>query len=131
MSEQANVERIQDIYAAFGRGDVGHIVGQLSDDVRWVTHLEPEVPWSGDFSGKASVPRFFEAIFGSVDVLSFTPREFVAQGDTVVSLGEFGCRVRATGKQALTPWVFVWKLREGRIASYEQFHAPEISAAFR
>jgi hypothetical protein len=41
---------------------------------------------------------FFEAIFQSVDVDAFEPNEWIADGDVVVSLGEFECRVRATGK---------------------------------
>jgi ketosteroid isomerase-like protein len=28
-------------------------------------------------------------------------------------------------------WVFIWKVREGRIFSYEQFHDPAIAQAFR
>jgi len=131
MSEQQNVESIQKIYEAFGRGDIGYIISQLTEDVRWVSHFEAVVPWAGDYSGKSNVPRFFDAIGQSVDVTSFTPGEFVAQGGTVVSVGEFGCRVRATGKSAHTRWVFIWKLREGRVFSYEQFHDPAIAQAFR
>jgi uncharacterized protein len=131
MSEQENVGRITKIYEAFGRGDTAYIIDQLDDGVSWVSRLEPVVPWAGDFSGKEQVPRFFAAISESVDVTAFNPLEFVAQGDTVVSLGEFGCRVRATGKSALTRWVFIWKLRDGRVTSYEQFHDPTLAAAFR
>jgi ketosteroid isomerase-like protein len=131
MSEAQNVETVGKIYEAFGRGDIPYIIDQLLEDVRWVSHFESVVPWAGDYSGKARVQKFFDAIGGSVDVTAFTPREFVAQGDTVVSLGEFGCRVRSTGKSALTRWVFIWKFREGRVYSYEQFHDPAIAAAFR
>jgi ketosteroid isomerase-like protein len=131
MSEQGNVERIQAIYAAFGRGDVAFILDQLTDDVRWVTHLEPVVPWAGDYSTRQRVPKFFDAIFDSVEVTAFEPGEYVVQGETVVSLGEFGCRVRATGKSAKTRWILVWKFRDGRVSSYEQFHDPAIALAFR
>ena len=131
MSEKENTARIVKIYEAYGRGDIDYILSQLTDDVRWVTHFEPIVPWAGDFSGKKAVPRFFQAIAGSVDVTAFTPREFVAQDDTVVSLGEFGCKVRSTGKSVLTKWVFIWKFQEGRVSSYEQFHDPALTAAFR
>lgn len=105
MAEQQNVALVTKLYEAFGRGDTAFIIDQLTDDVRWVSHFEPIVPWGGDFSGKTQVPRFFQAIGESVDVTAFNPGEFVAQGETVVSMGEFGCKVRATGKSALTPWV--------------------------
>jgi ketosteroid isomerase-like protein len=131
MDKQQNVKAIQELYAAFGRGDVRFIVDQLTDDVRWVTHCEPIVPWSGDFSGKDRVPRFFEAIFQSVEVETFEPQEWIADGDTVVSLGEFGCRVHTTGQQSHTRWAFIWKFRDGKICSYEQFHDPALAAAFQ
>src|SRR6266446_4788899 len=122
MSAQQNVKTIQEIYTAFGRGDVAFIVGKLADNVRWVSHFESIVPWGGDFSGKDRIPRFFEAIFQSVDVEAFEPKEWIAEDDTVASLGEFACRVRKTGKKSRTRWVFMWKFRDGKICSYEQFH---------
>jgi ketosteroid isomerase-like protein len=131
MNEQQNIKIIEGLYAAFGRGDVPGIVAQLTDDIRWVSHGESDVPWSGDFSGKHRVPEFFAAIFQSVDVQAFTPQEWIAQGDTIVSLGEFGCQVRATGKTSRSRWVFIWKLRNGKICSYEKFDGPELAAAFR
>ncbi len=132
MSEKDNVARVVKMYEAFGRGDVGFIIDQLTDDVRWETHFDPVVPWSGSYPGKAAVPRFFGAVAGAVDVTAFNPTEFVAQGDTVVSMGQFGIKARATGKTSLTSWVFIWKFREGRVYSYEQFHHdPSIADTFR
>ena len=131
MAESENVTLIGQIYEAFGRGDIGYIIDQLTDDVRWVSHLEPIVPWSGDYSGKTNVPKFFDAIANSVQTTAFTPQEFIAQADTVVSTGDYGCTVNATGKAALSPWVFIWKLRGGRVTSYEQFHDPALADAFR
>lgn len=130
MSEQQNVEAVTKIYEAFGRGDIPYIIDQLADDVRWVSHFDPIVPWSGDRSGKANVPTFFQAIDESVDVLAFEPVEFVAQGDTVVSTGSFRAKVRETGKTDDSPWVFIWKLRDGKVVSYEQFHDPALASAF-
>jgi ketosteroid isomerase-like protein len=81
--------------------------------------------------GEERIPDFFEAIFQSVDVDAFEPNEWIADGDVVVSLGEFECRVRATGKRSRTRWVFIWKFRDAKISSYEQFHDPALAAAFR
>jgi ketosteroid isomerase-like protein len=131
MTEAQNIERIGKIYEAFGRGDVAYIVDQVADDVRWVAHFEPVVPWGGDYSGKARVPRFFEAIRANAEITAFNPLEFIASGDTVVSIGELDAKVPATGKSSRTRWVFVWKLRDEKVVSYEQFHSPELAEAFR
>ena len=63
MNEQQNVKTIQEAYAAFGRGDVASIVAKLTDDIRWVSHLESVVPWSGDFSGIERIPDFLPGDF--------------------------------------------------------------------
>lgn len=131
MSEQRNIEIIQEMYAAFSRGDVAPIVERLTDDVKWVSHFDPVVPWGGDFSGKEQIPKFFEAIFQSVDVEAFEPLEWISNTDTVVSLGEFGCHVRSTGKRARARWIFIWKFRDTKVCSYEQFCDPVLATAFR
>ena len=131
MSEEQNVATITKIYEAFGKGDVPYILSQLTDNVRWVVHQDPVVPMAGDWSGKAKVPGFFQAIGDNIDMKSFVPNEFVAQGDTVVSMGSMDCTARKTGKSAHTTWIFVWKLRGGKVSSYEQFHDPALAAAFR
>lgn len=96
-----------------------------------MSYYDPVVAWGGDSSTKPRVAQFVQALGDSVDVTAFTPGEFVAQGDPVASMGEFGCRARATGKSALTRWVFIWKFQDGRVSSYEQFHDPALAAAFR
>ena len=66
-----------------------------------------------------------------MEVLDFAPKEWIAEGEQVVSIGEFAGRVRATGKTSRTRWVFLWKFRNGKVCSYEQFHDPAMAAAFR
>ena len=131
MSEEQNVAAITKIYEAFGKGDIPYILGELHDDVRWVVHQESFVPTAGDWSGKAKVPGFFQAIGDNMDVSAFVPGEFVAQGDTVVSMGDFDFTARATGKTAKTKWIFVWKVLDGKVSSYEQFHDSAMAEAFR
>jgi uncharacterized protein len=131
VSEQDNVAQIVAIYEAFGRGDIPYIIDHLTDDVRWVSHLDANVPWSGDFSGKSKTPGFFQALNDAAEVTGFAPKEFVAQGDTVVSMGDIGLKVRKSGKAGTTQWIFVWKLRDGTVYSYEQFHDPALGELFR
>src|SRR5712691_1716227 len=84
LSEQDNVELVQAMYEAFGRGDIAYILDQLADDVIWENKAAKEIPWSGSYPGRNRVPEFFEAISGSVDTDLFAPEEFIAQGDKVV-----------------------------------------------
>ena len=125
-----HTDTILAMYEAFGRGDVEGILSKLTDDVTWVCNLGSDVPWSGNYSGKAEVPQFFSAIFEACDVTNFEPLEFVADGDVVVSTGTFGCTVKSTGAKSLARWVFLWRFRGDLVCGYEQFHGPELEAAF-
>ncbi len=130
MNEE-NVNVIKNIYAAFGRGDVQGIVDCCTDDVLWRTHLNSVVPWAGNYDGRENVPRFFAGINDSVETTAFEPQEWIADGDTVVSLGQYGCRVRSTGRESMSRWVFIWKLHDRKVCSYEQFHDSAIEDIFR
>lgn len=61
-------ERMQQIYAAFGRGDVAYILEQLDPAVRWEDWGEPNsaqragVPWLQPRTGRAGVQEFFQVI---------------------------------------------------------------------
>ena len=130
-AEIDNTERVTKIFEAFGRGDVGYILDQLADDVRFVSHLDPIVPWAGEFAGKDNVARFFQALGGSVEVSDHPVNGIVAQGDTVVAMGDVSFSVRETGKTAASSWVYIWKLANGQVQSYDQFNDAGLAEAFR
>jgi uncharacterized protein len=96
----SNIATVQDIYAAFGRGDVAAILAHLADDVAW----DQDAPGYGmamfePRSGKEGVARFFEAL-GEVEFLRFEPLNFLAGGNQVAVPIQVGLKVKATGKVA-------------------------------
>ena len=129
-TEIENTEHVTKIFEAFGRGDVTYILDQLAADVRFVTHLDPIVPWAGEYSGKDNVGRFFQALGSSVEVANHPVTALVAQGDTVVATGDVSFRVRETGKAGSSKWVYIWKLANGHVQSYDQFNDPGLAEAF-
>lgn len=130
-SPKQNTELVQSIYEAFNRGDIDFIISQVSDEVRWTVSVDPIVPWAGTYKGKQGARDFFNAIVTNVETTSFVPQENIAEGDTVVTTGTYGCRVHATGKSGEMRWVFIWKISDGRVSSYEQYHEPKFADLFR
>ena len=58
-----NIKTVQSLYEAFGRGDIGFILDQLTDDVDWASCPDSNIaPWRGIHRGKAEVPNFFKAL---------------------------------------------------------------------
>jgi ketosteroid isomerase-like protein len=129
-TEIENTEQITKIFEAFGRGDVAYILDQLADDVRFVSHLDPVVPWAGEYAGKDNVALFFQALGTSVQVANHPVTALVAQGDTVVATGDVSFNVRETGKAGSSKWVYVWRLANGQVQSYDQFNDPGLAEAF-
>jgi hypothetical protein len=131
MATDSNLEQVTAIFQAFGRGDVPFILDQLAPDVRFKSHLDSVVPWAGEFSGKEDVALFFGALGSSVEVTGHPVNEMVAKDDTVVAMGDVSFRVRKTGKEATSAWVYIFKLANGKVHSYDQFNDACLAEAFR
>lgn len=115
MTEQDALAVVQRMYAAFGRGDVDELLALLDDTVNW--RLAGPAPYAGHRRGHAGVRDFFEKLAASVEVEHFAPRQFLAQGDTVVVIGEERLRARATGRTLIQDWAHVFTLRDGKVVS--------------
>ena len=125
-----NTEQVQAIFGAFGRGDIGYILDQLADDVRFVSHLDPVVPWAGEFAGKADVARYFQALVEAVEVEDHPVTSLVTEDDTVVARGEVSFRVRASDAPGSSSWIYVFTLHDGAVKRFDQFNDTGLAAAF-
>ena len=133
MSEAQNTKVVQDAYAAFGRGDIPALLSYMTDDIHWrpVIGTAEHVPFSGERKGKAGVGEFFKQVAESEDFQQFEPREFVAQGDKVVAIGHYRAVTKVTGKTFESDFVMVFTLREGKVATFQEFtDSAGINAAF-
>jgi hypothetical protein len=127
-----DLELVQSLYAAFGRGDLPFILDRLAPDVEWSHPRPAEIPWGGTRHGRDAVAGFFAALAGGVDVESFEPRTFLCQDGTVVVLGREAMRVKANGRRYATDWVHAWSVRDGRVVRFQEFtDSATIVEAFR
>ncbi len=133
MSEAQNTKVVQDAYAAFGRGDIPTLLGYMTDDIHWqpVIGAAKHVPFSGERNGKTGVAEFFKQVAESEDFQQFEPREFVAQGNTVVAIGHYRAVIKATGKTMDSDFAMVFTLRDGKVATFREFtDTAAVNAAF-
>jgi ketosteroid isomerase-like protein len=129
MSEQDNVEVVKRAYENFKAGDIGALLGQMSEDVDWRLPEIQGAPFAGARKGRGQVSEFFSSLADSQDVLSFEPREFVAQGDKVVALGSYRWRVKKNGREYGGEWAHVFTVRDGRIAAFHEYMDSAAAAA--
>jgi ketosteroid isomerase-like protein len=129
----ANTAIIQDVYGKFGQGDLAGILAALDADVRWeFVGRRSDYPLFGVRTGLAGVQEFFQAMAENEDITEFAPREFHASADKVFVLGHAGYTLKKTGKTAATDWVHVFTLKDGKIASFQEFgDTAQIAAAYK
>ena len=94
-----NLDTVQQIYAAFGRGDIPAILERLADSIEWEYGVNStDVPWLQPWRGRADVAQFFQAVAG-LQIHRFEPKTFLEGGDVVVALIDLEATVQATGKR--------------------------------
>ena len=131
MSGSDNVNTIKAVYEAFGRGDVGFIVDNVTDDVDWATESTSDgAPWYGVHHGKQGVGEFFEAFGKAMEVEDFTPLTFASNdaGD-VCTVVRFAARSRETGKLARMQLHHWFQFTNGKISYYRGTEDTAITAA--
>jgi ketosteroid isomerase-like protein len=115
-----NTEIIRSVYTAFATGDVPGVVGAFDADIRW-TEAEG-FPYGGTYGGPdAVVTNVFARLGSEWEGFAAVPHAFVAEGDTVVALGDYSGTYKATGKTFSAPFAHVWTLSEGKITRFQQY----------
>ena len=116
-----NVESIQAVYEAFGRGDIAAILDRLADDVAW----DQEAPGYGipifePGVGKEHAARFFEAL-QDLEFLQFEPTNFLSGGNQVAVPINIKVEVTSTGKTVEALELHLWTFGDdGRVSRF--FH---------
>lgn len=132
MSDQDNVEVVRHAYENFKTGDIGALLEQVSEDVDWRLPEIEGAPFAGARRGRGQVSEFFTSLADSQDVVSFEPREFVAQGDKVVALGSYVWRVKSNGREYGGDWAHVFTIRDGNIIGFNEYmDSARAEAAYR
>jgi uncharacterized protein len=116
MSSQ--IEAVKGLYAAFGRGDLPAILGQLADDIVWESEGPAAISFAGIRHGIPETTGFFEALARDHSDSRVTIADYVGDADTVMTLGRYAATMKATGKKLDSPIAHYWKFRAGKIIRY-------------
>ena len=120
----SNIATVQEIYAAFGRGDIPAILDRLAHDVCW-DHLPDgggaqrhDVPWLRERTGPEEVAGFFAAL-GALEFHVFAPTVILGDADTFVALIDEDVTVKATGERFRDATAHVWSFGpDGRVIAF-------------
>lgn len=114
-----NKELIQNAYASFATGDVPAALGAMADNIQWVE--ADGFPLAGTYVGPQAVLEGVFMRLGEIgDHYAVVPDQFVADGDTVVALGNYTWKHKGTGEPASVKMVHVWTVRDGKAVAFQQ-----------
>lgn len=79
-------------------------------------------PYTGTYIGLESVTKNVFSRLGSEWInYKFTPEDYIASDNKVVTFGTYSGTYKLTGKAFEARVAHVWKLKDGKIISFEQF----------
>lgn len=124
----SNVETAQQIYEAFGRGDVPAILELYAEDIRWEHHptgntaQDEDVPYMRPRNGREEVAGFFQDIDEDFEMNSFNPRAFLESDGLVAALIEFELTVKETGKRVRDEEIHLIEFGpDGKVTGFRHF----------
>lgn len=113
-------ETIQEIYQAFGRGDVPAIIERLAEDVEWEHDAtDYGIPWLKPGRGRQHVLSFFGVVGTQLTITRFEVKNLLEGGEQVVALIGIDAKVNATGKSYSDLELHLWTFgAKGKISRF-------------
>lgn len=111
-------EIIRSFYEKLAAGDAPGALGLMAPDIEWTTMWHYKATAPGPQGVAAGVLQPLQAEWSRA---SLVPAAFIADGETIVSLGDFTGVHGTTGKTAAARYAHVWTVKNGKIASFRQY----------
>ena len=111
-------DTVRRFYDALGRGDVPAVLSLLDAHVEW-TEAERFPYYSGTWRGPHAVlDNLLKPLSRDWEGFSADAREFIAEGERVVSLGTYSGKSKKTGRSFSAAFAHVWTVRGDKLASF-------------
>jgi uncharacterized protein len=79
-------------------------------------------PYGGTYVGpKAVLDGVFKRLGLEWDSFAVVPDELIDAGDTIVALGKYSGKYKATGKSFQANFAHVWRVSEGKAIKFQQY----------
>jgi len=116
-----NLERLQDAYAAFARGDTALAFADLDPECVFRAGSDL-LPTGGEYHGKREiVGRWLPTLAAHMPDLRLLIDEIVESGDTICVTGTSRATLAGSSIEVKSPFCHVWHFRAGKIAGARFF----------
>jgi ketosteroid isomerase-like protein len=116
-----NLEIIKSTYEGKTSEENGkNLATHVAENISWTE--AKGFPYGGTYIGLDNITKNVFSRLGSEWInYKFTPEDYVAADDKVVAYGTYTGTYKLTGKAFAARVAHVWKLKDGKIISFEQF----------
>ncbi len=113
---------VNQIYTAFGKGDLPGILAVCDDNVTWIdAGASVGGVYKGKRMGKQGVTAFFNDLNAGLTITQFEPREFLPSGDTKMTVkGYVAGTAKSTGKPYSSDWAMIFEVNNAGKLVYHQ-----------
>ena len=123
MSERENLKVVEQIYAAFGKGDVPAILAKLADTVDWdyAYRAAPNpIPWLQPRLGVGGAAEFFKSVQANLEIHRFAVSALAQGPGVVVALFDIEATIKRTGKRIVEQdQAHIWRFNEaGKVVRF-------------
>ncbi|MDY0904787.1 nuclear transport factor 2 family protein [Pedobacter sp. CFBP9032] len=120
-NKMTNLEIVKSTYEGKTSEENGkNLAKHVADNLSWTE--AKGFPYAGTYIGLDEVTKNVFSRLGSEWIdYKFTPEDYVASDDKVVAYGTYSGTYKITGKPFSARVAHIWKLRDGKIISFEQF----------
>ena len=121
MNEQENTKVAEQLYKTFNSGDVEGFLNLFSEDASWNSPEIENLPLDTNFKGREKIADFLTEIDKYEEFLKIEPKEYIAQGNKVVVLGELHVRSKITDKQYNSGFAHIIEVKDGKAISFLEY----------
>ena len=112
------IEIIESFYQKLKAGDAAGALALMAPDIEWITMWHYKVNGRGP---QYVAEGLFKPLMAEWTTFALEPTEFIGDGHTVVSLGDFTGVHGTTGKHADARYAHVWTVEGGLITRFRQY----------
>jgi ketosteroid isomerase-like protein len=119
--KMTNLEIVRSTYEGKTSEENGkNLAKYVAENISWTE--AKGFPYAGTYIGLESITRNVFSRLGSEWIdYKFTPEDYIANENKVVAYGTYTGTYKASGRYFEARVAHVWKLKDGKIISFEQF----------
>jgi ketosteroid isomerase-like protein len=115
------VDIVKNIYDCFSRGDLDGFIQICDEDIEWVVNGPASLEKCQAYRGRDGVRQFLGILERSWTFRSFSPNQYIHDGNTVVVLGEETGDDKHTNQPFENRWAHVFDIKDDQVIRFREF----------